>query len=307
MGITWLKTQWVDALSGDVLPAQLQIAYDDTNRATTQWLLESPMFEQWLEELKKTPTHIAGGLVPDQHVFSSGVIMVSEIKLLHVQPFGPCSGETKAKEGMAYLSVTAEYVMPGHTFAERYRVPNLMFLRPNATAVLLVETDGTEEGAAPFSNATVANAIAVEQFRTPSARILMELPAGQVSGDVFSIASKEVAEETGGAELEIKPEHAVQTGGIYPSGGGCSEQLQRVFVVVKGGVKLDRLSRQASGTIRGVGGNERVKTVRIDLAELLGDCAGAKAHPLWADAKFHIAFPTLRDRYPGLIKAVCRK
>jgi hypothetical protein len=306
MGITWLETGWTDAVNGDVAKIHLQIAYDDTDRAGAQWLLESPMFQQWLEELKRTPYHSAA-LVPDQHVFSTGMIQVSEIKILHVQPFGPCSGERKAKEGMAYLSVTAEYVMPGHTFAERYRVPNLVFLRPNATAVLLVETDGTEsieEGA--FGNATVANVIAVEQFRTPAARTLMELIAGQVSGDVFSIASKEVAEETGGAELEIRPEHAVQTGGIYPSGGGCSEQLQRVFVVVKGGVKLDRLSRQASGTVRGVGGNERVKTVRVDLAELLGDCA-AKTHPLWADAKFHIAFPTLRDRYPALVKAVCRK
>lgn len=288
------KTIWSDR--GTV---SFNIEYPHVFADGVQWLLQSKMFHAWLDKLKRTPWLLA----PDQKTFPDGGICVAGLTIHHVQPFGPTSGPKMATEGMAYMALDAEYVMPGHTFAERFKLPNLVFLRPHATAILLVETDGTEAfGGGKFGDATAASVIAVEQFRTPAARMLMELPAGHVSGDVFSIASQEVAEETGIAELEIGPEHAVQTGGIFPSGGGCTEQLQRVFVVVRGGVGPERLTRQASGTVRGVGGNERVKTVRIALAELLRD-QEQHAHPIWADAKFHVAFPTLVNRYPSLIKA----
>ena len=68
-----------------------------------------------------------------------------------------------------------------------------------------------------------------KQFRVPAGKWMLEAPAGMIdeSGNFIGVAAKELKEET---SISIDEAELTSLGSIFPSPGGCDEEILLYFV-----------------------------------------------------------------------------
>ena len=94
-------------------------------------------------------------------------------------------------------------------------IPGITFIRGGAIAVLVTVTV-TETGEQYY--------ILTKQYRTPVGKAIHELPAGMLdgNGDFAGVAANELREEAG---INVPSDKLRKIGHIYPSPGGCDEDI----------------------------------------------------------------------------------
>lgn len=108
--------------------------------------------------------------------------------------------------------------------ATNKKIPsNIVFLRGGAVAVLIVvEIEGTGEKYFAL----------IKQIRIPAGRYIAEICAGMIDSatdNVVGVALKELEEETG---IIIKRNDLYELGSIWPSPGGCDEEITLFYSYV---------------------------------------------------------------------------
>lgn len=94
-------------------------------------------------------------------------------------------------------------------------IPGITFIRGGAVAVLVTVTV-KETGEQYY--------VLTKQYRTPVGKAIHELPAGMLdgNGDFAGVAANELREE---ADINVQSDKLRKIGHIYPSPGGCDEDI----------------------------------------------------------------------------------
>lgn len=94
-------------------------------------------------------------------------------------------------------------------------IPGITFIRGGTVAVLVTAT---------ITETKEEYYILTKQYRTPVGKAIHELPAGMLdgNGDFAGVAANELREEAG---INIPSDKLQKIGHIYPSPGGCDEDI----------------------------------------------------------------------------------
>ena len=157
-------------------------------------IIQSSKFKNWLSELDTT------------------ILDIESINIISVKWFCAPKDIDPSKLGFLYFELKA---IDKRTSKP---VPDIVFLRGNAVAVLILTTINT-----------IDYVITTKQMRVPVGKLMEEIPAGMMdaSSNFSGVAMKEISEETG---LEPPSEKDLQfLGTISPSPGGCDENISLYF------------------------------------------------------------------------------
>lgn len=128
----------------------------------------------------------------------SETLQIRTIKILNVYMFG---------KNVGFIGLELDCSLNSHLDK---KLPGYVFIRGKSVGILVLINS--------------KYMVLTRQFRVPIGKMMNEIPAGMLdeSGDFVGVAAKELEEEIG---VKIKKEDLTYLTSIFPSGGGCDEEI----------------------------------------------------------------------------------
>jgi len=165
--------------------------------------------ERYLPLIKESPKMIKFIKEIDQDV-----ILCDEIDITDVDFF--CRPGDEKNENLGFVKCKGMYL--GGPAKDKINGPNLAgniaFIRGGSVAVLIIVNIGYQK-----------HILLCEQIRFPVGKKIVEICAGMIDDSTHNVIGtvfKEIKEETG---LEVNQAELIPLGSIYPSPGGCDEEI----------------------------------------------------------------------------------